>query len=84
MKKTKTILLEKEIVEDIICNKCGNSCRPGEDVPDYYGLVEATFTTGYESTHFDDYWKYTFSLCEGCLFEFFSRFKIPAEKEVCY
>lgn len=83
MKKIKIITetREVEVLEDVICNKCGNSCRPGKSVPDYYGLVEACFTTGYESTHFDDGLVFNFSLCEKCLFELFKTFKIQPNKE---
>lgn len=71
--KTETV----EIIEDIICNKCGESCKKnvmGHD--DYYGLIEVGFSTGYASRKFSDGCYYQFSLCEECLAELFDTFKI--------
>jgi len=79
MKITKKIQQEIEIVSDVICNKCGQSCRPSEEVPDFYGLIEASFTTGYESKALPDGVCYSFSLCEGCLAKLFDTFQIKPE-----
>lgn len=79
MKVTKKIQQEIEVVNDVICNKCGQSCRPSEEVPDFYGLIETSVTTGYESPALPDGMCYTFSLCEECLAELFSSFKIDPE-----
>ena len=82
MKKTTIVKQEVEIVEDVICNKCGSSCRPSNEVPDFYGLIEASFTTGYESVALPDGKEYTFSLCESCIAELFKSFAInPEEKD---
>jgi Fe-S-cluster containining protein len=79
MKKMKTVIQEVEIIEDIICNKCGGSCctkfDPIENT-DFYGLIEASFSTGYFSQHLPDGFIYSFSLCEKCLAELFKSFKI--------
>lgn len=64
-------------VEDIICNKCGNSCF-GE--MNYNGLIEAEVSGGYDSTHLLDGESYQFSICESCLDEIFNSFKIKAIK----
>jgi len=81
MKKIKTIQKEIEIVDDVVCNKCSKSCRPNKEVSDFYGLIEASFATGYESEALPDGVTFTFSLCEECLAEMFKGFSIEPEKE---
>jgi hypothetical protein len=81
MKIIKKVPQEIEVVDDVICNKCGKSCRPSKEVPDFYGLIEASFTTGYESAALPDGSIYTFSLCENCLAELFETFQIEPEKK---
>lgn len=51
-------------LEDIFCNKCGNSLKSPQG--SYYGLVEAVVTGGYESLHLEDGDVHKFSLCEAC------------------
>lgn len=75
MKLTKTIKKEVEETVDIFCNNCGNSCKKEHG---FYGLIETSFSSGYESI-FPDGYIYTFSLCEGCLLKMFNQFKIEAE-----
>lgn len=41
----------------------------------YYGLIDANFSSGYESTDFLDGFSFDFSLCEKCLHDLFDRFK---------
>jgi hypothetical protein len=79
MKRTIVKKVEKEFVEDIICNKCGNSCRP-PGIEDFYGLIEVGFSTGYFSPAFPDGVSYTFSMCEKCLKEIFDTFKIKPQE----
>jgi hypothetical protein len=80
MKIIKKIQQEVSIIDDIFCNKCGRSCRPEEkSCPDFYGLIEVSFTTGYESRALPDGMSYCFSLCEECLAELFKSFKIDPE-----
>ena len=81
MRITKIAKVDREITTDIICNKCGESCK--EELLDetmqmcsFYGLIEVTVTGGYCSTHLADGSSYTFSLCEKCLVELFESFKI--------
>ena len=89
MRKTKKIMKEIEIIEDFLCNKCGESCVPKDcwkqdcwkPNPDYYGLIEVSFSTGYLSEKFPDAKRYTFSLCEKCLAKLFKTFKIKPEEE---
>lgn len=85
MKKMKTVTQEVEIIEDIVCNRCGGSCRSKLDPienTDFYGLIEASFSTGYFSQHLPDGFIYSFSLCEECLAELFKSFKIEPKAEL--
>lgn len=72
MKTTKTVQKEVEVIEDIICNKCGNSCYSGFS---YEGLIEANIIGGYGSKSIGDMEHYCFSMCEDCLMELFKTFK---------
>ncbi len=66
---------EVEVIDDILCNKCGGSCRYyGND----HGLVEQVIEGGYGSK-LGDMVTYRFSLCEGCLATLFATFKHPVE-----
>ena len=63
-----------EYIDDIVCNKCGNTCM-GRALCNYEGLIEVTTTFGFGSYHFGDMTTLTFSLCEGCLHEDFKTWK---------
>lgn len=70
-------------VQDVICNKCGESCRTdggGDDTghKEFDGLIEACAHGGYWSKVIGDMNCYRFSLCETCLVEFAKTFKINA------
>jgi hypothetical protein len=64
--------IEEEVVDDVLCNMCGNSCR----AYNYDGLIEYTIECGYGSKLGDGNY-YTFSLCEDCLKLMFGKFKLP-------
>ena len=68
---------EQEVIDDVICNKCGNSCRDEHDM-NYEGLIEAYVSGGYGSKLGDSV-NYKFSLCETCLSEMFKTFKFEPE-----
>lgn len=83
MRITKEVQQTVEVTKDIICNKCGNSCRTstgGDDAPwhAYDGLIEAEVHGSYFSTKIGDTSKHVFSLCETCFMELQSSFKIPS------
>lgn len=83
MKKTivKTVTKEEIEVIDILCNKCGESCdNSGTGHSFYEGLIEETIDFGYGSNHFGDGTSVTFSICESCLKEYFSTFKIKPHR----
>ena len=94
MKKTKKIIKSVETIQtqDIICNKCGESCKIGNigetgnqknlDWDIYGGLIESEIFGGYYSSKLDDQSKYTFSLCEHCLVKMFKNFKVPVDVEI--
>lgn len=77
MKKihTETEIKTIEIVDDVICNKCGVSCRDSCDM-NFEGIIELSICGGYASKLGDSV-QYTFSVCENCLKNFFSTFTIP-------
>lgn len=94
MKKTEIVKaeVEKEIVIEHRCNKCGELCTTpslethlalhpnnSERGREWYGLIDTDFTTGYFSDSLPDGHKYTFSLCEDCLKALFATFAIPPD-----
>ena len=77
MKIIETRVEEVSVVTDIICNRCGKSLVSVSG--EFYGLIEHNYETGYESPVLPDGHIYKFSICETCLTDFFSIFKIPPE-----
>jgi len=67
-----------EVVDDIICNRCGESCRHPSLSCNAYGLVEAEVSGGF-GARLGDMVRYTFSICERCLEQLFDGFKHPPE-----
>jgi len=68
--------IEEEIVDDILCNKCGKTCSTSPGCPwSYDGLLEAHISGGYGSK-IGDGDECDFSLCESCLLELFKTFTI--------
>lgn len=83
MKITQDIQATVTVTKDIICNKCGKSCRTdggGDDAghKEFDGLIEVCAHGGYWSKVIGDMNRYRFSLCETCLVEFAKTFKINA------
>lgn len=93
MKKTIKVKheVEREVVLEQRCNKCGELCTTPSLETDlamhpangrereWYGLIDAEFTTGYFSDALVDGHKYTFSMCEPCLKALFETFTIPPD-----
>jgi hypothetical protein len=77
----KTVTEDRKEVQDILCNKCGNSCRTAYN---YEGLIEASVSGGYDSK-LGDMVTLTFSICEDCLPALFDSFRIPpsASDQMC-
>ena len=87
-KHTKEILKEVEIIDEIICNKCGQKIgRPmgnhQEDIPDSMWNEYIVFNNefGFFSNIFSDGERHEFHLCEQCYANIISDFKIPPEKQ---
>jgi len=89
----KTILKVKaEVIQDIICNKCGasllvrrckinNPIRLDHDKEMFIavGIKEVKFYGQFDSIHLEDGKRYSFSLCEKCAKELMDQFIISAE-----
>jgi hypothetical protein len=73
-REVERVVVEQE-VDDIICNKCGKSCKDHAGM-NFEGLLEVSIQGGYASFLGDDA-PHTFSLCERCLDEMFRTFVIP-------
>ena len=75
MKITHKVTVEKDFIDDIICNSCGQSCIPTEGCgPE--GITEITVDGGYGSNVIGDGDSLTFSICEGCLVHIVMDFAI--------
>jgi hypothetical protein len=61
-------------LDEVICNKCGDSLRISIGSDYFSGLVSAKVEGGYSSKLISDGDKYDFSLCEKCLVELFATF----------
>lgn len=72
----------KDTVEDILCNKCGKTCKIFCDKAHAYfnyGGLRATLIGVYGS-RWDEY-ELSFDLCEECTAELIKSFSIPIKKE---
>lgn len=69
MQKIEKKLIVWDVVEFTACNKCGEDCY-GE------GLPETKVTGGYNSSILGDMSRYSFAICEECLWDIFQIFKI--------
>jgi len=78
MKITTKVTVEQDFIQDIICNKCGESCI-NEGCPSPEGLIEITADGGYGSNWIGDGDSLTFSICERCLVAIVLEFKIPPD-----
>ena len=75
MRTYKQVHIEKNILSEAKCNKCGQNC-----FIDIHGTIYGLSTTvsgGYESLHLEDITKYSFEICEECLVKMFDEFVIP-------
>lgn len=82
MQVKKLVDTKISVVDDILCNKCGESLKIhiGEQAQ-FEGLEHASFQSGYFSKEFNDCDEHEFSLCEKCCKWLFSTFKISPTKE---
>jgi len=79
--KEETITETITVIKDIICNKCGESCKTDIEFGEYDGLIEVCVRGGYFSKFIGDMNSFTFSLCEKCVMEMIKTFKVePLQK----
>lgn len=88
MRKRNKKLKEVKYIEDVLCNKCGDSLKVlwdknNKEEFEFYGLM-TTVSGGYNSTHLQDAVTYNFDLCEKCLVEYFKTFKIQPDSDKPY
>jgi hypothetical protein len=69
MRKVVKKLKVVDTIESTICNKCGGDCY-GEGLPETY------ISGGWNSCILGDNNRYTFALCEDCLWGLFQTFEI--------
>lgn len=94
MIKHKMKKVKMKVIEDVLCNKCGDSLVSARDIIDnpmredvgeeqlsFSGLTEVMVIGGFYSSHLDDMTSYHFSLCEKCIKEMMDSFVIPVEKK---
>jgi len=77
MIKTHIETKEYEAVDDVICNKCGKSCKT--NCGNFEGIIEYTFMGGYDS-YLGDQRVFTFSMCEHCIEKMFETFMHSPER----
>lgn len=80
MKITEVVQTTETVTKDILCNKCGESCRTneGDGHKEFDGLIEVKVMGGYWSKVIGDQNYFEFSLCESCLVVLANTFKINA------
>lgn len=71
--KEKQVVYKEET--DVICNKCGQTCKPKYNHIGLCGYISGC----YESELFEDNVDYLFDLCEKCVWDLVQTFKIPVE-----
>lgn len=71
------------VVEDILCNKCGNSCRNvamSDDKRSYFDFTVLKFETGSYASRFDDVQPVPrVHLCDDCCVELLLSLKIQPQ-----
>lgn len=73
MRVTKTEQRAVEVVDDVTCDRCGESCRG--HIGNING-INAVVCGAYDSTHFhDDGQNVMIDVCEKCSAEWFATFK---------
>lgn len=56
--------MERDVVVDVICDRCGNSCLKGDDHVSQAELATFSADWGYFSNHDLEQW--SADLCESC------------------
>lgn len=63
-------MVEESEIKDILCNKCGKSCKGEYD----FENLEANSSWGYGSNRDGEVWQ--FHLCEKCSVKLYNTFKV--------
>jgi len=75
--------VETEVVEDIVCNCCGLSCKrkvaTTRDDVQYHNHIYATISAHWGWGSNKDMEKHTSHICESCYDKFISTFKIEPD-----
>ena len=82
VKALEIVAEEKEVVKDVVCNMCRNSCleRVGNTSHTEFCGVSIDVSGGYSSPVLADMTRYQFDLCEKCLMEIMNKLTVPAEQ----
>ena len=64
----------KTVIDDVICNRCGKSCKASGDNPNFF-YARCVADGGYGSRRFVVGHRYAFDLCEDCTIEVARGFK---------
>lgn len=76
MRTTKSVEKIIEVIDDVLCNKCGKTCMLSR-YP--HGLIDAKVHGGYSSEAINDGDLFKFDICEKCFKELSETFVIPAK-----
>jgi len=77
MRITKEEPTTKAVLDDVICNRCGKSCKAGgNDLNNIY-FAKCVARGGFGSPCLVDGYEYTFEVCEGCFIDIAKAFKHP-------
>jgi len=76
MRVTKEEQTTTTVLDDVICNRCGASCKIDKKDPNIY-FAQCTAKGGFGSPRLIDGYKYTFEVCEGCFIEIAKTFQHP-------
>ena len=63
------------VLDDVICNRCGKSCKINKDPNIYFAQCTTRGSCG--SPRLVDGYKYTFEVCEDCFIEIAKTFQHP-------
>lgn len=80
MKHTHKETQEVEVVDDVVCDRCGDTlkCSAGN-----YNGINITGSGAYDSPHFPDMCIVHADVCEECASEWFKTFKTNPIKDYC-
>lgn len=76
MKVFKTISIQKDEIDEVICNMCGQKIEK-DDNGHFADYLQVYKRWGYYSSH--DGEEHSFDLCENCYNNIINKFKIPAK-----